>query len=160
MCKVQPIVNERLGGTITVAGLLMGADVLTQLQAAGYGDLVVLPRVMFDHPDTISLDDISPQDIANRLDAYALLWPTPWATCGMRSPANHALFFSRIRRALLSIQLRTLDKNNPSSAHLFPDTDGIVRSNGWKAAMLCGLPLDTEPVNLTAIGGKGLNLAR
>ena len=64
---VLPISNERLGGTITAAGLLMGADVLEQLQAAGYGDLVVLPRVMFDHPDTIALDDLSPQDIANKI---------------------------------------------------------------------------------------------
>lgn len=65
--QVQAIVNQRLGDTITVAGLLMGADVLEQLSHTGYGDLVVLPRVMFDHPDTISLDDLSPQEIANRL---------------------------------------------------------------------------------------------
>ncbi len=65
---VLPIRNERLGETITVAGLLNGSDVIDQLIAAGYGDLIVLPRVMFDHPDTISLDNISPQDVANRLD--------------------------------------------------------------------------------------------
>lgn len=64
---VLPVVNERLGATITVAGLLMGQDVLTQLQTAAYGDLIVLPRVMFDHPDTIALDDLSPQAIANEL---------------------------------------------------------------------------------------------
>jgi NifB/MoaA-like Fe-S oxidoreductase len=45
----------------------MGSDVLSQLQTAGYGDLVILPRVMFDHPDTIALDDLSPQDIANKI---------------------------------------------------------------------------------------------
>lgn len=65
---VVPIVNERLGESITVAGLLMGGDILRQLEAGGCGDLVVLPRVTFDHPDTITLDDLSPQDIANRLD--------------------------------------------------------------------------------------------
>ena len=65
---VVPIVNERLGDTITVAGLLMGGDILRQLAGAGYGDLVILPRVTFDHPDTITLDDLSPQDIANRLN--------------------------------------------------------------------------------------------
>ena len=64
---VQEIVNKRLGETITVAGLLMAADVLAQLKSAGYGDLVVLPRVMFDHPDTITLDDVSPQEVANQL---------------------------------------------------------------------------------------------
>ena len=64
---VVPILNTRLGETITVSGLLMAGDAIEQLKAAGVGDLVVLPRVMFDHPDTISLDDISPQDVANRL---------------------------------------------------------------------------------------------
>jgi NifB/MoaA-like Fe-S oxidoreductase len=64
---VLPIINERLGATITAAGLLMGSDVLDQLQKASYSDLVVLPRVMFDHPDTIALDDLSPQDIANKI---------------------------------------------------------------------------------------------
>ncbi len=64
---VVPILNTRLGETITVSGLLMAGDAIEQLQAAGVGDLVVLPRVMFDHPDTISLDDVSPQDVANRL---------------------------------------------------------------------------------------------
>lgn len=71
--RVLQIRNERLGETITVAGLLNGSDVLQQLQDAGYGDLVVLPRVMFDHPDTISLDNISPQDIANTLDRTVAL---------------------------------------------------------------------------------------
>lgn len=73
---VQPIVNERLGATITVAGLLMGQDVLRQLEATEYGDLVVLPRVMFDHPDTIALDDLSPQDMANRLKCPVALADT------------------------------------------------------------------------------------
>ena len=45
----------------------MAGDAIEQLKAVGVGDLVVLPRVMFDHPDTISLDDVSPQDVANRL---------------------------------------------------------------------------------------------
>ncbi len=73
---VQPIINNRLGSTITVAGLLMGGDVLSQLQASGYGDMVVLPRVMFDHPDTITLDDISPQDMANQLQVPVALADT------------------------------------------------------------------------------------
>jgi NifB/MoaA-like Fe-S oxidoreductase len=73
---VQEIKNERLGGTITVAGLLMGQDVLQQLKAAKLGDLVLLPRVMFDHPDRIALDDISPQDVANQLGKPVILADT------------------------------------------------------------------------------------
>ncbi|UCC51258.1 MAG: DUF512 domain-containing protein [Anaerolineaceae bacterium] len=74
--NVQQIINNRLGDSITVSGLLMGNDVLSQLEAQGYGDLVVLPRVMFDHPDTISLDDISPQEIANKLGCPVALADT------------------------------------------------------------------------------------
>jgi putative radical SAM enzyme (TIGR03279 family) len=64
---VTAVPNAHLGDTITVAGLLMAEDVIAYLQAVGYGDLIVLPRVMFDHPDTISLDDLTPQETANRL---------------------------------------------------------------------------------------------
>lgn len=73
---VHEIKNEKLGGTITVAGLLMGADVLEQLKTAVLGDLILLPRVMFDHPDRIALDDLSPQDIANQLGKPVILADT------------------------------------------------------------------------------------
>lgn len=81
---VLPVVNKRLGETITVAGLLMGLDVLEALQTAlaepveaePVETLIILPRVMFDHPDTISLDDIAPQDIANRLQTPIALADT------------------------------------------------------------------------------------
>ncbi|VAW33433.1 hypothetical protein MNBD_CHLOROFLEXI01-4945 [hydrothermal vent metagenome] len=73
---VQEIINEQLGGTITTAGLLMGQDVLEQLKAAELGELILLPRVMFDHPNRIALDDISPQDIANQLQTAVILADT------------------------------------------------------------------------------------
>ncbi len=73
---VQAVVNQRLGDTITVAGLLMGDDVSAHLEASGFGDLIVLPRVMFDHPDRISLDNISPQEIAGRLNCPVALADT------------------------------------------------------------------------------------
>ncbi len=66
--RVAAVQNERLGHTITVAGLLMGADVIAQLAGRDLGELVVLPRVMFDHPQGISLDDVSPLQVAQRLD--------------------------------------------------------------------------------------------
>lgn len=67
--RVQAITNTRLGEGITVAGLLMAEDVIAQLRAAGDpGELIVLPRIMFDHPDGISLDDQSPRAIAQALD--------------------------------------------------------------------------------------------
>ena len=64
---VVSIVNVQLGETITVAGLLMGGDVVEQLSQRRLGEVVVLPRVMFDHPQGITLDDRSPLDIARLL---------------------------------------------------------------------------------------------
>ncbi|MBL8046219.1 MAG: DUF512 domain-containing protein [Anaerolineales bacterium] len=65
--QVRAVLNERLGHGITVAGLLMGQDIITQLSGVELGAVVVLPRVMFDHPDGISLDDVSPLQIAEAL---------------------------------------------------------------------------------------------
>jgi putative radical SAM enzyme (TIGR03279 family) len=64
---VVPISNTRLGETITVSGLLMGEDIIAQLSRSSLADVIVLPRITFDHPDTISLDDRSPLDVARAL---------------------------------------------------------------------------------------------
>lgn len=64
---VAAITNLRLGETITVAGLLMAEDVISQLEGRDLGEVVILPRIMFDHPEGTSLDDIHPQQIAARL---------------------------------------------------------------------------------------------
>lgn len=64
---VVPIRNTRLGETITVAGLLMGDDVIEQFGERSLGEIVVLPRVMFDHPGGIALDGRSPLDVARAL---------------------------------------------------------------------------------------------
>ncbi len=71
--RVVPIVNERLGHTITVAGLLMGEDVIAQLRGSDLGAFIALPRVMFDHPDGISLDDVAPLTIARELGRPVVL---------------------------------------------------------------------------------------
>ncbi|MFT5196828.1 MAG: NifB/MoaA-like Fe-S oxidoreductase, partial [Candidatus Promineifilaceae bacterium] len=65
--KLHTMTNIRLGEGITAAGLLMAEDVLIQLKSVELGDIVILPRIMFDHPETVSLDDLSPQECANRL---------------------------------------------------------------------------------------------
>ena len=70
---VVPVENIRLGGTITVAGLLMAQDVLQKLSQITHDDLIILPRIMFDHPDNISLDDIPPQQIADRMGCPIVL---------------------------------------------------------------------------------------
>ncbi len=68
---VMAIKNDRLGESITVAGLLMGEDVIRQLKAKpdllSQVNQVLLPRVMFSQPDGVTLDDLSLADIARTL---------------------------------------------------------------------------------------------
>ncbi|GMQ78992.1 MAG: DUF512 domain-containing protein [Anaerolineae bacterium] len=65
--NVLPVINQRLGDSITVAGLLMVEDILSYISDKAIGELLILPRVIFDHPDLISLDDRSPVELANNL---------------------------------------------------------------------------------------------
>lgn len=65
---VAAITNERLGQTITVSGLLMGEDVIAQLRDRAVNEILILPRIMFDHPQGVALDDRSPLDIARALN--------------------------------------------------------------------------------------------
>ena len=68
---VLAIKNEKLGETITIAGLLMGEDIIRQLNARpellAQAEVVILPRITFDHPDGIALDDLSPADISRAI---------------------------------------------------------------------------------------------
>jgi putative radical SAM enzyme (TIGR03279 family) len=89
---VLAVANSRLGESITAAGLLMGEDVVAQLVAVSCGDLVVLPRIMFDHPESVSLDDMAPLEIARRIGrpvALADLMGDVWDAVTGRA----ALFF-------------------------------------------------------------------
>jgi putative radical SAM enzyme (TIGR03279 family) len=71
--SVQPVVNNWYG-VVTVSGLLTGRDVVEQLGAAGrngeaspLGELVLLPRVMFDNSGRMTLDDMTPAQIEEAL---------------------------------------------------------------------------------------------
>ena len=92
---VTPIVNRHLGDTITAAGLLMGADILAQLQESGCGHLVTLPRVTFDHPEVISLDDITPQAIADELGRPVALVDTLGDVWDALTGASRLLYWPR-----------------------------------------------------------------
>jgi putative radical SAM enzyme (TIGR03279 family) len=65
---VVAVENQLLGSGITVAGLLPSQDAVSALRARDtLGDVVVLPRIMFDHPDGVALDDFSPLDVAKAI---------------------------------------------------------------------------------------------
>ena len=107
---VVPLRNEKLGESITVAGLLMAQDVLDQLQDREPSEVVVLPRIMFDHPDGISLDDISPRPIAQTL----------------ASPVALADLMGDLIDVLTGNNPLTFD---PASGLIHPDA--IMRVGGW-----------------------------
>jgi NifB/MoaA-like Fe-S oxidoreductase len=58
-----PVINQFFGETVTVSGLLMAQDVVAALKAAG-AQRALLPRVMFDHTGTRTLDEYSLERIA------------------------------------------------------------------------------------------------
>lgn len=57
--EVRPVTNSTLGETITVAGLLMGGDLIQQLEGTELGERVLLPEVMFRGPDGVTLDNVT-----------------------------------------------------------------------------------------------------
>jgi putative radical SAM enzyme (TIGR03279 family) len=65
--EVRPVVNKTLGESITVAGLLMGADIIEALAGVDLGDRVLLPAAMFRGPGGVTLDDMRPDHIAAAL---------------------------------------------------------------------------------------------
>jgi putative radical SAM enzyme (TIGR03279 family) len=67
--EVISVVNEFFGPTVTVSGLLTGQDVIAALQKRDLGDLVFLPRPMFDAAGEVTLDDMTPLEIGARLGA-------------------------------------------------------------------------------------------
>jgi putative radical SAM enzyme (TIGR03279 family) len=57
--NVIKIINKFLGKTITVAGLLTGKDIISQLKSYDIGDYVIISRNMLRSGEDIFLDDIT-----------------------------------------------------------------------------------------------------
>lgn len=76
--SVFPVRNDWYGGNVTVSGLLTGRDVIAQLQGKGvYGQILLLPQVMFDSTGQVTLDDLTPQDIGQALGATVVVAQSP-----------------------------------------------------------------------------------
>ena len=63
-CEALGVSNRLLGERVTVAGLLAAQDVVEQLAGCELGEVVVLPRSMFDAAGERTLDDWAPEQIA------------------------------------------------------------------------------------------------
>jgi NifB/MoaA-like Fe-S oxidoreductase len=60
---VTPVANEFLGPTVTVSGLLAGRDVLRALQGQELGDVVFVPRSMFEATGQATLDGVTKEEM-------------------------------------------------------------------------------------------------
>jgi len=74
--QVVPVVNQFFGETVTVSGLLTAQDVIPALRASGC-TRALLPRVMFDHAGQRTIDDYSPQRIAEESGAAVAMAADP-----------------------------------------------------------------------------------
>lgn len=71
---VAPVPNRFFGETITVAGLLTGADIVAALrQRRDLGDAIVIPEEVFRGPEGRSLDGMTPADVSRALGAPVYL---------------------------------------------------------------------------------------
>ncbi|MCW1967953.1 MAG: DUF512 domain-containing protein [Anaerolineae bacterium] len=123
--RVVTVTNQKLGESITVAGLMMAQDVIDQitrdnaaLQAndpaqfavfTAPSSILILPRITFDHPDGIALDDISPMQVAQAL----------------RQPLALADWMGDVVDALNGNNKLTFNPNTPDLS--VP----VVREGGW-----------------------------
>ena len=64
---VYPITNHYFGESITVAGLITGTDLLSQLKGKNLGSRLLLPACMFRSGEEVFLDDYSRQDLQKAL---------------------------------------------------------------------------------------------
>jgi len=67
--QVVSVANHFFGESVTVSGLLTGEDVLMALSGLDLGERVFLPRAMFDATARLTLDDLTPEVLSERLGA-------------------------------------------------------------------------------------------
>jgi putative radical SAM enzyme (TIGR03279 family) len=65
--KVFPIENKFFGGDVSVAGLITGSDIISQLAEKNLTGELLIPRSMLKADEEIFLDDITPQEVEEKL---------------------------------------------------------------------------------------------
>jgi NifB/MoaA-like Fe-S oxidoreductase len=61
------ILNHYFGTDITVAGLITGGDIISQLKGQPLGESLLLPDVLLRNGETVLLDDVTVDDMENAL---------------------------------------------------------------------------------------------
>ena len=65
--QVYAIQNDFFGHSVTVAGLVVGADILAQLKGRDLGERLLIPRSMLRHGEGVFLDDMTVAALAEGL---------------------------------------------------------------------------------------------
>ena len=102
-CQAVTVANRFFGERVTVAGLLTAEDVVQELQGRDLGELVILPRSMFDAAGKRTLDDWTAEQIAETLGRRVALAAAPSEVihllvargcraehCGVNAPSDSA----------------------------------------------------------------------
>jgi len=77
--QVIAVENHFFGTSVSVAGLLTGADILTALKGQDLGEGVLLPDVIFRQTDDLLLDNLSLKDLQQQFDLPLLVVNSdPW----------------------------------------------------------------------------------
>ena len=63
-----PIINKFYGESVTVTGLLTGTDIITQLASKNLGDAVWMSHRILNDEGTLTLDNLTLDDISNAID--------------------------------------------------------------------------------------------
>lgn len=66
-CTVIPVINNFFGPNITVAGLVTGRDMITQLKGRDLGEKLLFPDVMLRFHTDVFLDDVTQSEIEQAL---------------------------------------------------------------------------------------------
>lgn len=73
--QVLPVRNQFFGGSVTVAGLITGQDILQQLSGQDFGDILLLPDVLLREEEDVLLDDVSIADLEKQLKVRIEVFP-------------------------------------------------------------------------------------
>ena len=74
-CNCYEIRNEFFGETITVSGLICGADIIRQLQGKELGEELLLPVNMFRSGEEYFLDDVTKTELERALHVKVVIVP-------------------------------------------------------------------------------------
>ena len=66
--NLLPIINKFYGESVTVTGLLTGTDIITQLASEDLGDAVWMSHRIINDEGTLTLDNLTLDDISNAID--------------------------------------------------------------------------------------------